>query len=213
MMMMIMRSHSIAINFLLLLLLFFSIPCLSTPSELSEALSKVAGIYHDIDKVRQYGLEKTVLVTACNHGFINHLFNFKCFLDRLHMKFLVIVLDTQGYHYLQQFQQNNNTSSSTITTSSTSSSMVTYLMTGSSGGGGKEGQPNGEIITTQPTEFRSKQFNLITARKKEAVHNILQLGYNVLFSDTDVAILQDPIPYLIWKNVDYVHSVNDWCRM
>eukprot|EP00981_Chlorochromonas_danica_P008689 scaffold2270_cov242-Ochromonas_danica.AAC.3 len=121
------------------------------------------------------------------------------------MKFLVIVLDTQGYHYLQQFQQNNNTSST-----SSSSSMVTYLMTG---GGAKEGQQTGEIITNQPTEFRSKQFNLITARKKEAVHNILQLGYNVLFSDTDVAILQDPIPYLLWKNVDYVHSVNDWCRI
>jgi len=33
-------------------------------------LQKVAGVYNDVNKQR--GLEKTVLITACNHGFINH---------------------------------------------------------------------------------------------------------------------------------------------
>ena len=67
-------------------------------------------------------------------------------------------------------------------------------------------------VTSDSVTFRSKQFNLITARKKEAVHDILVLGYDVLFSDTDVAMLRDPLPYLLWKNVDYVHSLNAVCR-
>eukprot|EP01036_Dinobryon_divergens_P028204 gene28204-37108_t len=68
-------------------------------------------------------------------------------------------------------------------------------------------------VTTDPQKFRSKQFNLITARKKEAVHDILKLGYNVLFSDTDVAMIRDPLPYMLWENVDYVHSLNYWCNV
>ena len=69
-----------------------------------------------------------------------------------------------------------------------------------------------DAITSDSTSFRSKQFNLITARKKEVVHDILALGYDVIFSDTDVAMIKDPMPYLIWKNVDYVHSLNARCE-
>lgn len=154
--------------------------------ELDHALRKVAGIFRDSEKVKRYHLERTVLITGCNHGFVNHLMNFKCFLDRLNMKFLTISMDADVHAYLK-----NNTN------------VESYLMASGSGG----------EVTTQPTEFRSKQFNLITAKKKEAVHNILKLGYDVVFSDTDVAILRDFIPYMIWQNVDYVHSLNDWCRV
>jgi hypothetical protein len=158
----------------------------SNKEELLKMLQRAAGVYNDENKVKQYSLQKTVLVTACNHGFINHLFNFKCFLDRLNMKVLVFALDQQVYHYLT-----NHTA------------VATFLMTISSQG----------EVTSQATEFRSKQFNLITSRKKEAVHSILSLGYDVLFSDTDVAILRDPLGYMLWKNVDYVHSLNDRCQM
>lgn len=68
-------------------------------------------------------------------------------------------------------------------------------------------------VTGASTEFRSKQFNLITARKKEAVHDILMLGYDVLFSDTDVAVIRDPLPYMLRTNVDYVHSLNYMCTV
>jgi hypothetical protein len=33
----------------------------------------------------------------------------------------------------------------------------------------------------------------------------------VLFTDTDVALIRDPFPYLLWKDVDYVHSLNVIC--
>jgi hypothetical protein len=68
-------------------------------------------------------------------------------------------------------------------------------------------------ITTVAQEFRSKQFNIITARKKQAVLSIMKLGYDVLFSDTDVALVRDPLPYLFWQNVDYVHSLNAFCKV
>ena len=43
-------------------------------------------------------------------------------------------------------------------------------------------------VVESAQEFRSKHFNLIVKRKKYAVYEILKLGYNVLFSDTDVVI-------------------------
>ena len=32
-----------------------------------------------------------------------------------------------------------------------------------------------------------------------------------MFTDTDVALVRDPFPYLLWDNVDYVHSLNAIC--
>lgn len=32
-----------------------------------------------------------------------------------------------------------------------------------------------------------------------------------MFADTDVAIVQDPFPYLVYNNIDYVHSLNAIC--
>ena len=104
----------------------------------------------------------------------------------LGMKFLVIAMDKLAYSYII-----HNTT------------MHAYHMVG-----GTVGE-----VTAHPQKFRSQQFNLITARKKEAVHDILKLGYNVLFSDTDVAMIRDPLPYMLWENVDYVHSLNYMCKV
>lgn len=150
---------------------------------LKRQLDRVAGVFEDPVLVERYKLQKTVLITGCNHGFLNHLFNFDCFAQRLGMKYLVVTMD----NLVESFLTNHT-------------SMVTFPMLGSND------------IGTESTEFRSKQFNLITARKKAAVHSIMLLGYDVLFSDTDVAMLRDPFPYLLWKNVDYVHSLNVICN-
>jgi hypothetical protein len=156
-------------------------------SELISLLEKVSGIYADPNskpKGFKKSLDKTVIVTACNHGFLNHLYNFDCFMKRLKFKYLVIAMDKTAYTYLK-----------------TNTSILTYYM------------PSAVEITTQPQEFRSRHFNIITSKKKEAVLNIMKLGYNVLFSDTDVAMVRDPLPYMIWDNVDYVHSLNAFCKV
>ena len=51
--------------------------------ELLKKLQQVAGIYQDPSQAKAMGVEKAVMVTACNHGFLNHLFNFDCFIRRL----------------------------------------------------------------------------------------------------------------------------------
>lgn len=148
-------------------------------------LEKTAGVYLDSSKVVG-DLKKTVLVTGCNHGFINQLLNFKCFADRLGFKFIVMAMDRKAHEYISK-----------------NTTMTSYFMTGGHGG----------QMTGTAQKFRSADFNLITARKKEAVHSILKLGYNVIFSDTDVAMIRDPIPYMMWENVDYVHSLNYMCTV
>ena len=39
----------------------------------------------------------------------------------------------------------------------------------------------------------------------------MKLGFNVLFSDTDVVTTRDPLHLMIWKNMDYVFSINHIC--
>ncbi len=150
-------------------------------------LQRVAGVFHvPPGTASKYpSLNKTVVLTGCNHGFLNHLHNFKCFMDRLNMKFLVVALDRKTHDYLRL-----NTTMESI-----------YIASASAGN-----------IHEESASFRSAQFNLITAKKKEVVHDVLMLGYDVLFSDTDVAIVRDPFPYLLWDNVDYVHSLNQICE-
>ena len=162
-------------------------PNTTSLEKLDRTLRLVSGVYHDTTNIDKKILEKinnTVIVTSCNYGFINHLLNFKCFMDRLNMKFIVMALDRATHSYLTQ-----------------NTSIVSYYM--------DNGQINEIVGTSQ--EFRSKQFNLITAKKKEVVHYIMELGYDVLFSDTDVAIVRDPFPYMLWNDVDYVHSLNSMC--
>jgi hypothetical protein len=148
---------------------------------LSETLLKASGVY--VTPNLSYNLDKTVLVTACNYGYLNHLHNFKCHTERLGFKVLVISLDQKTHNYVHEHIRH----------------FYSYFFHG-----------NGVVHETS-TEFRSAQFHIITNRKKEAILEIMKLGYDVLFADPDVALLRDPFPYVLWKNVDYVHSVNLIC--
>lgn len=183
-----MKDFFIQLAILLCGLCFLRAKELLAPEEmgaLRKKLQQVAGVFSDPTLVERYGLQHTVLVTGCNHGFLNHLYNFDCFAKRLGMKYLVITMDKAAEETLSKHHPQ----------------ITTFPMTGS------------DEITSSATEFRSAQFNLITARKKAAVHSIMELGFDVLFSDTDVTMLRDPFPYLIWKNVDYVHSLNVHCTL
>lgn len=104
------------------------------------------------------------------------------FADRLGFQFLVVTLDERADRFLRE-----------------NTTMTSYLM--------MKGIPS----TAESTSYRSSQFNIISFKKKEVVHDILKLGYNVLFSDIDIAIVKDPISLMIWNNVDYVHSLNAAC--
>ena len=64
-------------------------------------LERVAGVFYNDSNRAEYGrnLDKTVVMTGCNHGFLNHLMNFKCFADRLGIKFLVVALDKKTHEF------------------------------------------------------------------------------------------------------------------
>ena len=146
-------------------------------------LRKASGVYLNgtYGAKHNSALKNTVVMTGCNYGFLNHLMNFKCFAERLGIKFIVVALDKKAHDFIRE-----------------NTTMYSLYM-------------HYADVTSEPTEFRSQQFNMITARKKEAVHDVLQLGYDVLFCDVDVAIIRDPFPYLVWEGVDYVHSLNCIC--
>lgn len=54
---------------------------------------------------------------------------------------------------------------------------------------------------------------MIGCRKMEAVLAALRLGYDVIFSDMDIVYFKDPIKYLFFPDVDYVHSENKGCNV
>jgi hypothetical protein len=128
-------------------------------------------------------LNKTVIVTACNFGYVNHLQNFKCFLERLGLKFIVFALDSKASSFIKENMKN----------------VSTFELSGRN------------HIGEGTSLFRTRQFNLIAERKVEGVLHVLRLGFNVLFLDTDVVLLRDPFHFLLFDNVDYVHTINHIC--
>jgi Nucleotide-diphospho-sugar transferase len=155
-----------------------------TPTEigLSKSLAMSAGVYQDSSSNPL--LKKTVVITGCNHGYLPFLNNFKCFIDRLNMKVLVFSMDLRTHmHVLHRMN----------------SSMKSFHWVGKN------------AISEESADFRSEQFNLITHSKTSYTQMVLSLGYDVLFIDLDIALIRDPLPYIIWRNVDYVFTHNKIC--
>lgn len=168
----------------------------SNNATLIEAIRKVAGVYRHIPQSNvsnslasqiKPDLDKTVLLTVANFGFLNHLQNFLCFTERLSMEPLIVSMDEKLHNYLT-----NRTS------------YVSYFFD-------TTGKTN-LTVKSDAAGWRSQQFNLISNLKIVAALEVMKLGYNVLFADPDVAIVRDPVPFLYWKNVDYVHSLNFRCN-
>ena len=153
-------------------------------SSLPSLLRKVAGVYQDppLDVNTVFQLNNTVVVTAANHGYLNHVFNFDCFMKRLKMKYLVMALDRAAYDVL-----------------SLQTNIPAYYV------------KHTEDISSESVNFQTIQFNQLSMRKIESTLLIMKLGYDILFSDPDVAILRDPLPFLLWNHVDYVHSFGSEC--
>jgi hypothetical protein len=166
----------------------------STASTFESAVKAAAGVYLQgppptFPESLRDTLQRTVLITVSNFGYLNHLMNFKCFTDRLGLKFLVFTMDSRISGMIDKRVNHLN------------SSMI--------------GHPwmHGQKINEQSSKFRSKDFNIISNRKFEAALEVLKQGYHVIFSDPDVAIIKDPIIDLLKYEVDYVHSVNIACPL
>ncbi|PXF50048.1 Beta-arabinofuranosyltransferase RAY1 [Gracilariopsis chorda] len=60
------------------------------------------------------------------------------------------------------------------------------------------------LSSLSESHFGTALFIETSRRKSQLVLSILRLGYNVIFSDVDVALLQNPIPHLLSYNSDIV---------
>lgn len=159
-------------------------------SNLLSTIEKAAGVFQPGYKPKQDmpDLPKTVLMTVANYGYLNHLQNFICFAERLHMQPLIISMETKTHAFIT-----NNTA------------LISHLF---------DPSPYSSVsINEGHAPYLSKQFVLITNLKIAIQIEVLKLGYHVLFVDTDVPIIRNPMKYLYWKNVDYVHTINSPCDM
>ena len=170
-----------------LLSLCYAIVILANPmAKLPDALRAAAGVYKTVapNQSRAQSLNQTVLITASNFGYLNHLMNFKCFADRLNLKFLVFAFDDRIYSALEEHAD-----------------MIVVKFT------------HGKKVGSEATNFRSKDFNIMSNRKFEATLEVLKLGYDLIFADPDVVIVDDPVPTVIFPGIDYAHSINMFCPM
>ncbi len=81
--------------------------------ELKRVAAFAAGVYrHPVTSMSTddlKALEKTIVVTAANHAYINHIHNFKCWMDRIDMKALVFSMDKDMHTYMMTGFNTNNT--------------------------------------------------------------------------------------------------------
>ncbi len=71
---------------------------ISQQPEFIQACKEMAGYYKDPN--RNPALSKTILMGGINYSYRDFLHNFKCFTDRLGVKFLPISLDKDIYTYI-----------------------------------------------------------------------------------------------------------------
>ena len=177
--------------FVLILLLQISTAFMQDNS-LEKLLAKAAGIYQTPTAI-SYNLSRTVLIASGDHRFFNHLSNWKCFMDRLNMKALVFSYDLKLHDFINRNTNENQT-------------IFSYY-----------------YVPDNHTYHNLSNPNLFY------IQMALKLNYDVFFMDTDsklcsfsccfylififclVAVVRDPLPSILYNNVDYVFTKDKIC--
>lgn len=158
---------------------------LSANTELSkdEIIRSAAGVYINQTKSVINKLQKTIVVTSGNTAYVDFLQNFMCYAAKHGIKFLFAAMDKQAFDTVPKNNEN----------------IKPVLMV------------NDGSISPHASSWRQFQFNHLTIVKLEVVYYLMRLGYDVLFFDTDIILLEDPIPFMVLPQYDYVHQVNEAC--
>jgi hypothetical protein len=148
-------------------------------------------------------MRRTVVVTVANMGYLSHLRNFECFARRLHLHFLILAVDDSLVQALQEEMQSGaHQYFQVVRYSGRLTDTSTPIVV-----------PSSESMQAA-AGFQSAAFNLISLRKFEAVYDLQRLGFDVLFVDADVVVLQDVFHVLLrpaLAEVAYMHSMNHLC--
>ena len=161
-------------------------------------------------------ISRSVVVTVANMGYLHHLRNFECFARRLNMHYLVLAVDDSLVEALKDDAAKSDSVFKVVRYPGRWTNPATPPPTP------KQSKP------THPTNnssgpsldsaagFQSAAFNLISLRKFEAVYDLQRLGYDVLFIDIDIVVLQDVFHVFLrpaMAEVSYLHSMNQLCEV
>jgi hypothetical protein len=137
---------------------------------LKDAIDAAIGIYQDSTvTVPGLDLRNTLIVTATNFGYLNQMFNYKCYMERMKWKYLILALDKNTSDVLEV----------------DSLGLITY-----------PAWEDGQAASTVSSYFREPVFNFISLRKIELTYHILKMGYDVIFMDNDIPVINDFLPAL-----------------
>ena len=153
----------------------------------------------------------TVIVTAANFGYLNHVQNFKCFMDRLGLNFLLVALDERAFEGAQRL----GVVSVSLTTAGRNASRRVRGTDAQRTQQIRSSPQSALVVEEAAADYHTHGFHVITVRKIEAVVRVLQLGFDVLFIDSDVVLLRDPFPLLgaalAASKADYIFTSNKLC--
>ena len=150
-------------------------------SDFASAIAEAAGLDQSSQlKMSADVIKTTVLILSTNMGYADMTLNFLCRLAKISkdFKYIVVAQDPSFYNFLQS----NNIPS-------VSGSLIHPVSTGNT------------------AKFRTGGFNQISIAKIIAARIVLELGYNVFFSDVDIGWKKNPLPYLS-SDVDLVIQSN-----
>jgi len=155
--------------------------------------AKAAGVFRSkTTRQARPELRNIIVVTAANIAYSHHLENFRCWMTRLGFHVLLFSLDPDMHSYALEMTAKDAAGSN-------EEPFLHSFLWGTN--------------IKKVADWRTPAFHVITTAKLEVVLSLLRLHYDVLFVDTDVALLRDPFPYLMWKNVDMAYSVNQICPL
>ena len=132
-----------------------------------------------------YSSHNWIILMTVNTGYLDFFQNWFWYFRRHQLNVTVIVIAEDNACFEKLNQLYNNTSHS-----------VTIERSGSE-------------TTESAADFDSAQFNKLVGQRPTHILKYLQLGYNVLYSDTDSVWLKNPFPHLvgefdIWAQLDHV---------
>ena len=127
----------------------------------------------EVELAKNFSLHNWIILVTVNAGYLDFFQNWFWYFRRHQLNVSVIVIAEENVCFEKLNQLYNNTSHS-----------VTIERSGSES-------------TGSAADFNSAQFNKLVGQRPTHILKYLQLGYNVLYSDTDTVWLKNPFPHLI----------------
>ena len=170
----------------------------------SQTLQAASGVYYDKDRGKKAGLEKTVFITVIAYNSkegISHykpLFrNFLCFAHQYGIDLVVYIL----HHHIPDLEEEMQSLESLGVRVLTYPDELFWSLVGEKKGRIIAGRNFAEYDLEYPS-FPGFGALVMLVPQLEA----LELGYNVIYFDVDIGLVQDPVPYVTRGDADFTVS-------